>query len=167
MEWVKQILPTIGSILGGPLGGAAVSAVADVLHIDTPTKAKIEKALTSGQLTAEQMAALQQADLALKTKMAEMGIRAEELQQADRANARAMQQGTGSWVPAALACTVTAGFFGILIGLMTGDLKLWDNAGLTLLIGSLSTSWAAVVSFYYGASHIKNDTTPNHNAKSG
>ena len=160
MDWVKQILPTIGNILGGPLGGAAVVAVADALGINEPTKAKIEKALTSGQLTAEQMAALQAADLQLKTKMAEMGIKAEELQQADRANARAMQQGTGSWVPAALACTVTAGFFGILVGLMTGDLKLWDHAGLTLLIGSLSTSWAAVVSFYYGSSHIKNDTTP-------
>ena len=60
MEWVKQILPTIGNILGGPLGGAAVSAVAEVLHIDAPTKDKIEKALTSGNLTAEQMAALQQ-----------------------------------------------------------------------------------------------------------
>jgi len=156
MEWVKQILPTIGSILGGPLGGAAVSAVAEVLHIDAPTKDKIEKALTSGQLTAEQMAALQQADLALKTKMAEMGIKAEELQQADRSSARAMQTQTSSWVPAALACVVTTGFFGILIGLMTGDLKLWDNAGLTLLIGSLTTTFGAVVSFYYGASH----TTP-------
>ena len=156
MEWVKQILPTIGSILGGPLGGAAVSAVAEVLHIDAPTKDKIEKALTSGNLTAEQMAALQQADLALKTKMAEMGIKAEELQQADRASARAMQTQTSSWVPAALACVVTTGFFGILIGLMTGDLKLWDNAGLTLLIGSLTTTFGAVVSFYYGASH----TTP-------
>jgi len=156
MEWVKQILPTIGSILGGPLGGAAVSAVAEVLHIDAPTKDKIEKALTSGNLTAEQMAALQAADLQLKTRMAELGIKAEELQQADRASARAMQTQTSSWVPAALACVVTTGFFGILIGLMTGDLKLWDNAGLTLLIGSLTTTFGAVVSFYYGASH----TTP-------
>ena len=153
MEWVKQILPTIGNILGGPLGGAAVSAVADVLGIAEPTKAKIEKALTSGQLTAEQMAALQQADLALKTKMAEMGIKAEELHQADRANARAMQVQTNSWVPATLACVVTVGFFGILIGLMTGDLKLWDNAGLTMLIGSLTSTFGAVVAYFYGSSH--------------
>lgn len=153
MEWVKQILPTIGNILGGPLGGAAVSAVADALGIAQPTKEKIEKALTSGQLTAEQMAALQAADLQLKTRMAELGIKAEELQQADRASARQMQTQTNSWVPATLACVVTCGFFGILLGLMTGDLKLWDNAGLTLLIGSLTSTFGAVVSFYYGASH--------------
>jgi hypothetical protein len=153
MDWIKQILPTIGNLLGGPLGGAAVSAVAGALGISEPTQEKIQKALSAGQLTAEQMAALQAADFQLKTKMAELGIEAEKLQQADRASARQMQEHTGSWVPAALACVVTVGFFGILIGLMTGDLKLWDNAGLTLLIGSLSTSWAAVVSFYYGASH--------------
>lgn len=161
MEWVKQILPTIGNILGGPLGGAAVSAVAGALGISEPTRDKIEKALASGQLTAEQMAALQAADLQLKTKMAELGIEAEKLQQQDRVSARQMQAETGSWVPSALACVVTVGFFGILVGLMTGDLKLWDNSGLTLLIGSLSTSWAAVVSFYYGASHI----VPTQNSK--
>ena len=61
MDWVKQILPTIGNLLGGPLGGAAVSAVAGVLGISESTQEKIQKALSSGQLTAEQMAALQAA----------------------------------------------------------------------------------------------------------
>jgi hypothetical protein len=46
----------------------------------------------------------------------------------------------------------TAGFFGILIGLLTGDLKLWESTTLSLLIGSLSTAFSAVLAFYYGAS---------------
>jgi hypothetical protein len=161
MEWVNKILPTIGSLLGGPIGGVAVTAVAEALGLSDKSKDAVQKALSSGNLSAEQMAALQAADLQLKTKMAEMGIKAEELQQLDRAGARQMQTQTGSWVPPALACAITIGFFSILLGLMTGDLKLWDNSGLTLLIGSLSTSWAAVVSFYYGASHI----VPTQNSK--
>lgn len=153
MEWVKKILPTIGNLLGGPLGGAAVSAVAGALGISEPTQEKIQKALSSGQLTAEQMAQLQAADLQLKTRMAELGIEAEKLVQEDRASARKMQSDTGSWVPAALAVAVTVGYFGILLGLMTGDLKLWDNSAMTLLLGALTTAWGSIVAFYYGASH--------------
>lgn len=99
------------------------------------------------------MAALQTADAQLKIKLAELGIDAQKLEQADRASAREMQVKTGSHTPAILATFVTVGFFGILIGLMTGDLKTWDNSGLQMLIGSLGTSWGMVVSFYYGSSH--------------
>ena len=153
MSWISKILPTIGQLLGGPLGGVAIEAVANVLKVDQPTTEKIQKALDSGNLTAEQIAALQEADLHLKTRMAELGINAEKLAAADRDSARQMQIKTGSQVPAVLGLTITVGFFGILIALMTGVLKLWDNAGLQMLLGSLGTSWGMVVSYYFGASH--------------
>lgn len=157
MDWIKSILPTIGTLLGGPLGGVAVSAVGKALGMSDATSDKVQKMLSSGTLNADQMAALQAADLQLKTRMAELGIDAEKLAQADRASARRMQADTGSWVPAALAVTVTVGYFGILIGLMTGDLKLWDNSAMTLLLGALTTAWGSIVAFYYGASHVQPD----------
>lgn len=153
-EWVGKILPTIGTLLGGPLGGLAVEAAANALGLSDKTKGAVEKALASGQLSVEQMASLQAADLNLKTKMAELGIEAEKLSQLDKQGAREMQMNTGSWVPAALAVVVTVGYFGILIGLMTGDLKLWDNSAMTLLLGALTTAWGSVIAFYYGASHV-------------
>lgn len=156
MEWVSKILPTIGTLLGGPLGGMAAEAVGKVLNLEGATTEKIQKALASGNLSAEQMAALQAADLNLKTKMAELGIEVEKLNQADRSSARQMQTTTGSWVPSALAMTVTVGYFGILIGLMTGDLKLWDNPAMTILLGALTTAWGSMTAFYYGASHQPN-----------
>jgi hypothetical protein len=154
MSWINQILPTIGTLLGGPLGGAAVEAVGKALGISDATADKVQKALSSGNLSAEQIAALQAADLQLKTRMAELGIEAEKLSQLDKQGARQMQMSTGSWVPAALAIVVTVGYFSILIGLMTGDLKLWDNSAMTLLLGALTTAWGSVIAFYYGASHI-------------
>lgn len=154
MDWIKSILPTIGTLLGGPLGGAAVSAVASALNISEPTQEKIEKMLKSGQLTAEQMAALQAADLQLKTRMAELGIESEKLNQIDRASARQMQMAIGSSVPAVLTIIVTIGYFGILIGLMTGDLKLWDNSAMHMLIGALTTAWGSMIAYYFGASHL-------------
>jgi len=155
MSWISAVLPTIGHLLGGPMGGMAVEVVGKCLGIDSATADKVTKALAAGNLTAEQMAALQAADLQLKTRMAELGLDAEKLAQADRASAREMQVQTGSRTPAVLASFVTVGFFGILIGLMTGDLKTWDNSGLQMLIGSLGTSWGMVVSFYFGASHMQ------------
>lgn len=153
MNWIKSILPTIGTLLGGPLGGAAVEAAAKALGMSDATADKVQRALTSGNLTAEQMAALQAADLNLKTRMAELSIDAEKLAAEDRASARKMQTATGSWVPPVLACVVTAGFFGILFGLLTGDLKLWESTTLSLLIGSLSTAFSAVLAYYYGGIH--------------
>ena len=153
MSFLSKLLPTIATCLGSPLAGAAVEVAAKALGMSDATTDKVQKALTSGNLTAEQIAALQTADLQLKTRMAELGIDAEKLAAEDRASARAMQTSTHSWVPSVLACAVTLGFFGILIGLLTGDLKLWESTTLSLLIGSLSTAFSAVLAFYYGASH--------------
>lgn len=153
MDWIKSILPTIGGLLGGPLGSAAVTAAADALGLSDKSKDAVERALSNGNLTAEQMAALKKADSDLQIKLAELGIESERLSQANQADARAMQVATHSWVPSVLACTVTSGFFLILIGLLTGQLKLWESTTLSLLIGSLTGAFTSVLSFYYGASY--------------
>jgi len=155
MSWLSTVLPTIGTLLGGPMGGMAVEAVGKCLGIDEATTDKVTKALSSGNLTADQIAALQAADLQLKTRMAELGIDAEKIAQADRASAREMQKNTGSWVPAALAVTLTVCYLGIICALLTGDMKLWSDPTLTLLLGGLTSGFTAVLAFYFGASHIQ------------
>lgn len=154
MSFLSTLLPTIGNLLGGPLGGAAVEAAAKALGMSDATADKVQKALTSGNLSADQIAALQAADLQLKTRMAELGIDAEKLAQADRASAREMQTQSGSWVPSTLAVGVTVGYFTILVGLMSHKFEIANSEGLTLLLGSLTTAWGSIVAFYYGASHL-------------
>jgi len=155
MEWLKKVAPTIGTLLGGPLGGIAAQALGDILGGEKTVDA-VTNALQKNTLTAEQLAAVKKADADLEIKMKEMGIEVEKLEAADRASARQMQQSTNSWTPPVLAAIVTTGFFGILMGLMTGDLKLWDHSGLTMLLGSLSSAWVCVISFYFGSSHQQN-----------
>jgi len=154
VSFLSTLLPTIGNLLGGPLGGAAVEAAAKALGMSDATADKVQKALTSGNLSADQIAALQAADLQLKTRMAELGIDAEKLAQADRASAREMQTQSGSWVPSTLAIGVTVGYFTILVGLMSHKFEIANSEGLTLLLGSLTTAWGSIVAFYYGASHL-------------
>ena len=153
MSFLSKLLPTIASCLGSPLAGAAVEAVGKALGMDEATTDKVQRALTSGNLTAEQIAALQAADLQLKTRMAELGIDAEKLAAEDRASARTMQTNTGSWVPAALAVTLTGSYLTIICLLLTGDMKLWSDPTLTLLLGGLTSGFTAVLGFYFGASH--------------
>ena len=154
MGWIKSILPTIGGLLGGPLGSAAVTAAADALGLSDKSKQAVEKALSSGNLTPEQMAALQAADANLKVKMAELGIKAEELAAADRKSAREMQVQTKSFVPATLALMFVGFYLTIVALLLTGEMKLWENNGtLTMLLGGLTSGVAMILGFYFGSSH--------------
>jgi hypothetical protein len=153
MEWLNKIIPTIGSLLGGPLGGAAAEAIGNALGLSDKTKASVEKALAGNSLTPEQIAALQTADQVFKQRLAELGIEAEKLAQVDRADARAMQVATNSRVPAILGFVLVGTFLIIICLLLTGDMKLWDNQTLTMLLGQLTGAVTAVIAFYYGASH--------------
>lgn len=161
MDWIKTILPTIGSLLvpGGPMVGAAVEAVGKALGLSDSTEKSIKDALGSGRLTPEAMQALKQADGELKVKLEQLGIKAEELAVKDRSDARAMQIASGSWVPSALACVLTVCYLSIVCLLLMGTMKLWENPTLTLLLGGLTGGFTSVLSFYFGASHTPGNTS--------
>lgn len=158
MDWIKSILPTIGGLLGGPLGSAAASAAADALGLSDKSKDAVQKFLGSGNITTEQMAALQQADAQLKIRMQELGIKAEELAVEDRASARKMQTITGSMVPHIIAIMFIGTYLCIIAMLLTGTMKLWsENPTLTMLLGGMTAGVAAILGFYFGAAHTQID----------
>jgi len=147
MDWLKTIAPTIATALGGPFGGLAYEAVSKVLGV---SQDDAKKMLDDGKLTSEQIASVQQAEIALKAKAQELGLDFEQLAVADRKSAREMQTNTHSFIPPVLAIMVTIGFFGILYGLMTEQFKTSD--ALLLMLGSLGTAWTGVIAFYFGSS---------------
>ena len=147
MDWLKTLAPTIASCLGGPLAGMAVEAVSKSLGIDPNA---VQDTINSGKLTADQIASIQSAEIALKAKAQEMSLDFEQLAVQDRKSARDMQTTTKSFIPPLLALIITIGFFGILVGMMTG--KVTSSDALMLLLGSLGTAWTGVISFYFGSS---------------
>jgi len=68
----------------------------------------------------------------------------------DRKSARDMQIATKSWIPATLSIGVTIGFFGILVGLMSG--KVVAGPEIEIMLGSLGTAWTGIIAFYFGSS---------------
>lgn len=152
MDWLKTLAPTLATVLAGPLAGMAVQAIGSAMGMTDATGERINEVLTSGNMTGEQVAALKQAELALKAKLAELQIKPEEIAAQDRASARSMQATVRSKIPGTLAVMITLGFFGILIGLMTNDLSTANNEPLLIMLGALGAAWGAVVNFYYGSS---------------
>ena len=147
MEWLKTVAPTIATALGGPLAGMAVSAVAKAIGVAPD---EVQDVISSGKLTAEQVASIQLAELELKKQAQSMNLDFAKLIAEDKQSARDMQIATKSWIPALLAVFVTIGFFGILLGLMTEHFKTSD--ALMLMLGSLATAWTGVMAFYFGSS---------------
>lgn len=149
---VKTIAPWIGTALGGPLGGMAVEAAANALGLSDKTADAVKTAISGA--TPEQMLALKKADQDFALQMHALGFKQitdlESIAAGDRKDARGMQVAKPSPVPAVLSSLVTAGYFGILIGIMRGWLRIDDSQALLLMLGSLTTAWGAVMAFWFG-----------------
>ena len=147
MDWLTQIAPTIATALGGPLAGMAVSAVSKAIGC---TPEEVQNVISSGKLDATQVAALQMAELELKKQAQAMNLDFEKLANDDRKSARDMQAVTRSFIPPLLAVGVTLGFFGILFGLMYGQIA--HAPQIDIMLGSLGTAWTGIIAFYFGSS---------------
>jgi len=91
MDWLatlKSIAPTVATAFLGPLGGVAVSAVGNLLGVSEATQSKIADAITTGQLTPEQVGKLKELELEYKAKEQELGFKYSELAFKDRDSAR-------------------------------------------------------------------------------
>jgi hypothetical protein len=157
MDWtalLKNIAPWLTAAAGGPAGlaGMAIAKAAEALGASSSTTESITQAIAGA--TPEQLAALKKADQDFALQMQALGFKQatdlETLAVEDRKDARAMQVSKPSPVPAVLSLLVTLGYFGILVGMMTGTFKVSDSQALLIMLGSLGTAWGGVMAFWFG-----------------
>lgn len=154
IEWkklVESVAPMLGTALGGPLGGLAVQAIGNALGLSDATEEKISIALAGAK--PEDLLKLKAADQQFFRDMKALDIDMERINAANTDSARTMQVATKSKVPAMLAILVTIGFFGILIGMMTGSLAVSEKSALLIMLGALGAAWGSVINFYFGSSN--------------
>lgn len=104
---VAGIAPVIGTALGGPLAGQAISMLGQALGLGpSATDTDVAAAIGSGKLTGEQIVAMKQADIAFQTRMRELDIDVDKLNAEtekayllDVQDARARQAETKDRVP--------------------------------------------------------------------
>lgn len=159
MDWIKSVAPLIGTALGGPLGGAAASFIASKLGIQESTVKAVSEVLNDGKLNPDQLVAIKQAELDFQKFLEQNKINLEQVHAADRASARSMLQSTKSMIPAVLTVGITIGYFGVLVGMMTGTFKVTDSQVMLIMLGQLGTAWGVTIAFWFGTTKGSSDKT--------
>jgi len=149
MDWLKSIAPTIATAMGGPLAGMAVEAISKAIGVDP---SRVQETINSGKMTADQIASLQTAEIALKARAQEMGLDFEKLAVADRSSARQMQMTTGSFVPPLLSVMIVIAWSTIQWFLLTHVIESSMRELVARVLGTLDGALMLVLSFYFGSS---------------
>jgi gas vesicle protein len=151
MDFLKSLVPLIGTALGGPLGGAAATFVASKLGLQESTIEAVSDVLNSGKMTPEQIEQLKLAELEFQKFLAQNKIDLAKMDLDNVKDARDMQKTTRASTPAVLSYGVTMGFFGILSAMLIYDYK--PTEPLLIMLGALGAAFGAVVNFWLGSSH--------------
>lgn len=154
IDWkaiLGAVAPALATALGGPLAGTAASILgASLLNKADASEAEIAEVVAAG--SPETLARLREIDAGFKTRMQELGIDLERINQADRASARERETKLQDWTPRILATLVTLGFFGTLAWIVSVGLPANGGEAVLIMLGSLGTAWTQIVAYYYGSS---------------
>ena len=149
---IGAVAPTIGTALGGPMGGMAANMVSQALGCNNNPK-DIEKAVQNA--TPEELAELKKVDNDFEIKMKELDIDLFALETADIQNARSTF--SKDWTSKVIGVLIICGFLGYIftVTLMPPDAN--SDTIVSLVLGYLGGLASAIISFYFGASHSGDD----------
>lgn len=149
MDWLKAIAPTLATAIGGPFGTMAYGLAATALGV-SPEEA--QKTIESGKLTSEQIASVQQAEIAIKARAQELGLDFAKLSNEDRKSARDMQMSTQSHIPPTLAILIVVAWATVQGFLLTNVIDASMRELIARVLGTLDGALMLVLSFYFGSS---------------
>jgi len=154
IEAVATVAPSVASILGGPLAGTAVKAIASAFGLgDAATEKDVEQAVLA--MGPEQIVALRQADIDLQKTLTQAGIDLERIDQEDRADARDMAKATSSvWIQASMMAVLLAVISGCLVAMFMGCMEPLGEATRTMIntiVGGLLAALMATITFFTGS----------------
>jgi hypothetical protein len=149
---LKGLAPAVATAVSGPLGGLAVTAIANRFGVADDVQA-VAKAIAGDPDAAQ--------------KLAELDLKQFELENADRDSARHMQETALTqddlfakhfiyWFAWFWSVGSMAYFFAITFGQVPPSGKDFGNIILGFLLG---TAVATIISFFYGSSKSSKDKT--------
>lgn len=158
---VKKAAPLLGTVLGGPAGGAAGALVASLFGTDADP-GKVAAAISADP---NAMVKLREVETRHKERLEELALEAERVFLLDRQNARAREvdiaKATGGkdYTLYALAWTVVVLFF-VLVGIMMIEAMPTENLGpVNQLFGAIAAGFGMVLQYFFGSSKSSTDKT--------
>lgn len=146
---IGKAAPVVGTLLGGPAGMAVGGLVAAALGTDNTPDA-VSAALIGNP---DALVKIRELETNSKVQLQQLAVTAESNRLADVQSARSMRTANpNDHTTQILAYLVTFGFFGTLALLAFAKLDSATQNTLLVMVGTLSTAWVAIISFYYGSS---------------
>ena len=157
-DFLRTMVPLLGTALGGPLGGAAAAFIADKLGIESKTVEAVTEVLNSGKMTPDQISAIKLAEMDFKKFLESNKIKLEELATADRNSAREAFKVTRSSMPSVLTCILGTGFF-VVLGAMFVYPEVKESTPLMIMLGVLGSEFSGACKFWFGTTSNSKDKT--------
>ena len=149
---IGAVAPTIGTALGGPMGGMAMNMVSQALGCKNTPK-DVEKAVQNA--TPEELAELKKIDNDFEIKMKELDIDLFAMETADIQNARSTF--SKDWTSKIIGVLIICGFLGYIFTVTIMPPSENSDTIVSLVLGYLGGLASAIISFYFGASHSGDD----------
>ena len=151
---IGTVAPSLGTALGGPMGGMAVNLVTKALGIDAKSSPKQMQAAVE-KATPEQLAALKKVETEFEVRMKELDVDLFKLETADVQEARNAFK--GDWTPKVFGLVALFGFVGYIFLVTLQPPSENSDTIVSLVLGYLGGLVSGISSFYFGASHSKSD----------
>jgi len=166
VDWkdvIGAVAPTIATALGGPLAGAAVKTLSNVLlgH-DKGSENDLSAAI--GMASPEMLAKIKQAESDFQVRMRELDIDVDRIAAADRDSARKRESASrDSWTPRIIGGMTLMAFIWSVWAVLSGYVQGLTDPSIVGIIGTLigyvSAKADQVVSYYFGSSSGSKDKT--------
>ena len=151
---IGTVAPSLGTALGGPMGGMAVNLVTKALGIDAKSSPKQMQAAVE-KATPEQLAALKKVETEFEVRMKELDVDLFKLETADVQEARNAFK--GDWTPKVFGLVALFGFVGYIFLVTLQPPSENSDTIVSLVLGYLGGLVSGISSFYFGASHSKSE----------
>tara|TARA_R100001443_G_scaffold2791_6_gene9232 strand:- start:484 stop:963 length:480 start_codon:yes stop_codon:yes gene_type:complete len=146
------VAPTLGTALGGPMGGMAANMISEVLGVPNNPKA-IEKGIADA--TPEQLAEIKKAELSFEAEMKKLEVDVFALEAQEKQDAR--RHFSKDWTARIIGVGIIGGFLGYIFLVTLQPPEQNSEALINLVLGYLGGLASAIISFYFGASNSTKD----------
>ena len=145
---IGSVAPTLGTALGGPLGGMAGDAISKVLGCDNDP-VSLEKAIATA--TPEQLLEIKKVEKEFEAKMKELDVDIYKLETQEKQDAR--KTFSKDWTARIIGIAMVGGFLGYIFLVTLQPPEQNSEALINLVLGYLGGLASAVISFYFGVSN--------------